>query len=119
MLDYKFRAWHKANKEMVYFDMHKVKNDQYQAGYLASLMAGDYGDVLMMGSGFEDRTGKEIYEGDYLIDPNFPLKRHLIVRIAGGFYYELMGGLEPLHNILSNGLLKDIEVCGNKWEKSL
>ena len=57
MLDYNFRAWHKANKEMVYFDIHKVKNDQYQAGYLASLMAGDYGDVLMLYTGLNVSSG--------------------------------------------------------------
>ena len=66
MRDIKFRVWHKENAEMVYFDNDRVKKDQYQASYLASLLAGDFGDVLQQYTGLKDKYGVEIYEGDTL-----------------------------------------------------
>lgn len=66
MRDVKFRAWHKLNKELVYFDNDKLVNDQYQMQHLACLMRGDYGDVLMQYTGIKDKNGAEIYEGDFV-----------------------------------------------------
>ena len=66
MREIRFRAWHKENKTMVYFDNAKVVKDQYQAHHLVKLMAGHYGDVLMQYTGLQDKNGKDIYESDLL-----------------------------------------------------
>ena len=66
MRDIKFRAWHKDNDSMVYFDNKKASKDMYIAMNLCALMNGDFGDVLMQYTGLKDKNGVEIYEGDIL-----------------------------------------------------
>ncbi len=67
MRDIKFRAFHKENEEMVYFNPEKLLQDQYQAAALCSLMVSDESGHLMQSTGLQDKNGKDIYEGDLLM----------------------------------------------------
>ncbi len=65
MREYKFRAWHESDKEMVYFNNSKWGRDQYQSIHLSILMRGEHEDgTLMQYTGLNDCNDKEIYEGD-------------------------------------------------------
>jgi hypothetical protein len=66
MREIKFRAWHELNKTMVYFNPKTLTDDYIQATFLAKLMNGDFGDVLMQYTGIKDADGVEIYEGDIM-----------------------------------------------------
>jgi len=74
----KFRAWHKQNKEMVYFDHDKLVNDIFVAQHFVCLMRGDYGDVLMQFTGLKDVNGVDIYEGDIIQAGNDRFKSTVI-----------------------------------------
>jgi hypothetical protein len=66
MDEIKYRAWHFANKPIVYFDWDKVAKDQYQMQHLCRLLAGNHQDGIMMkytGYNYKD-TNEEMYTGD-------------------------------------------------------
>lgn len=71
MRSIKFRAFHKENKTMVYFDKKKYVTDQFQGAALLGLIAGDDSGHLMQFTGLLDKEGKEIYEGDILKHDRF------------------------------------------------
>ena len=60
----KFRAWHKENKTMIYFDPNK--QDQYVDRHFYKLMHSDEANIMMQYTGMTDADGKDIYEGDLL-----------------------------------------------------
>jgi len=63
MNEYKFRAWEKLNKEMVFFD--PDKNDEYVSANFYSLVHGrNPRGTLMQSIGLKDDNGTDIYEGD-------------------------------------------------------
>lgn len=59
MREIKFRVWHKPNNEM--FEWEKVKINPF------SIVEDDQ-LVVMQYTGLKDRNGREIYEGDILLD---------------------------------------------------
>ena len=66
---HKFRAWHKDNKIMVYFDPDKI--DQYVSAYFYALIHGeDNSGVVEQCIGWQDKKDVDIYAGDILKHPN-------------------------------------------------
>jgi uncharacterized phage protein (TIGR01671 family) len=64
MREIKFRAWHKYNESMIYFDNDRASKDQFQCSAMVRLMTGkDDTGYLMQYTGLK-ADGVEIYEGD-------------------------------------------------------
>ena len=118
MRDIKFRAWHKENSEMVYFDNDKVKGDQYQAHYLACLLAGDFGDVLQQFTGLQDKNCVDIYEGDYLLIKECRIAEVIFHNEAGCWDLTLRNILSslPIGAISPSSWKFHTEVIGNIYE---
>lgn len=111
----RFRAWHKENKDMVYFKPWDLVSDQYQAGHLVTLMA-KKSEHLMQYTGLKDKNCKEIFEGDvikYNVSLDGKIKDIAVVKY-------LAEGLNPkaMFGIMVNGLheLSGIEIIGNVYE---
>ena len=62
---FKFRAYHKENKEMIYFDNNKAKNDIYIAAHMVELF--ESGEIMQC-TGLKDKNGQLLFEGDILND---------------------------------------------------
>lgn len=117
MSRFKFRAWHKKNKELVYFDNQKLKKDQFQAQYLVSLLNGDYGNVLMQCTGFLDVNGTYIYEGD-IIEDTFINEKYLVYwnKASAMFLISTING--DGGNSLHVADMVQIKVVGNLYEEN-
>ncbi len=131
MREYKFRAWHESDKEMVYFNNSKWGRDQYQSIHLSILMRGEHEDgTLMQYTGLNDCNDKEIYEGDVVKRKGVMGSRSVCVIEAceGGYYareetpymtrnYSLIEKTGKWQDMGASGEDEIIyEVCGNIYE---
>ena len=132
MREYKFKAWHKAEKVMcdvsiINFDkgafLLGVKKGEDEIGdkYFVEAPSGgrfcnfDEFD-LMQYTGLKDKNGKEIYEGDILKGYGSAIKRFVVSFSNGSF--------ELYHNFGKWGLLSrmfeieelPVEIIGNIYE---
>jgi len=104
MREIRFRAFHKENKTIVYFDKKKYITDQFQGAALLGLIAGDDSGYLMQFTGLLDKNGKEIYEGDIVAYfHNCEEKRREVVSWAVQGFNMLL-------------ITSDYEVIGNIYE---
>ena len=122
MREIKFRVWDKVNSRMGYFEKGFSWCDEYESWCLSSvgesIMDVPCGNniIFMQFTGLKDKNGKEIYEGDILIDlmispslnnkivlRNFIEDSYYIIReMREGCHFEVIG------NIYENpGLIKE------------
>ena len=78
MREIKFRAWDKENTIMLFFSFNDNTSD-YPVEFPENNLSEDDKYVLMQYTGFQDKNGKEIYEGDIVT--------HIrqILALAGGY----------------------------------
>lgn len=114
MRDFYFRAWHEANKEMVYFDNAKAKNDIYISGSMMSIFDNDFSTPMMQYIGLKDVNGKYIYEGDTmeLLD----IRKANIIFHGGSFCVDLGYTQVPITEFYYNDVLSKSKVVGNIYE---
>lgn len=123
MIDFKFRAWNKIDKEMVKiiainFDMGKIAYDGEKSWdtYLDSNSMDLKDFVLMQSSGIEDINGVKIYERDIVMYHTPYFKRICQVEFHDGHFMivdEVRSGHEDLWKAINNGY---VEVIGNRYE---
>jgi len=121
----KFRAWDKLAKQFTYPDKgyqgHYVLtlNGQFQ-----NLQNGSGGDeyVVQQWTGFVDRNGKDVYEGDFLgekFDPITFYEGKFIARLRGARLFDLEefweDGQEP--EVIGN-IFENSELLNNELEKN-
>lgn len=121
---YRFRAWHEATKRMlgptcimdIYFrsDRKHPYGVHYETPGYACKVEELYDIILMQSTGFTDRNGVEIFEGDILRDDTgvgevkwLPEHCALMVRAINPHKY---------HHFDSDGQLKNSEVIGNIYQ---
>lgn len=111
MREIKFRAWDTWNQCM-FFMNEDLSNSmsKFFEGY-EHLNDGENEPVLMQYTGLKDKNGKEIYEGDLMIHPEFQGTVKLQVRIVDGCTY--LDAWDCIRTDLTKG-----EIIGNIHENN-
>jgi len=115
-MKFAFRAWHKGNKEMVYFDNAKASKDQYQSSAILRLMAGDTSGFLMQWTGLHDCEGMKVYAGDIVLDHIGPGIVEYSTKYAGFRVNYKNGQCKWFYDYNLKGERESIEVIGNIHE---
>ena len=112
----KFRAWTEEGKAM-YYDVYPFKDDTLLLSYdeiaFDEVPASDF--ILMQSTGFKDKNGKEIFEGDivkFSIDNGFYYGVDEIGSVRyqlGAFHVDVF----PLIDLIGDS---EVEVIGNVYE---
>lgn len=112
----RFRAWLKKDKEMIEVEEIHFYNGEFDfIGDAITWMCKSNDCVLMQSTGFKDKNGKEIFEGDIVkMAKNVysELTYYEVVRYRGGAYR-----LESKRHGCELWLRHtDCEIAGNIWE---
>ena len=120
MRELKFSAWYKPYKQMCNVSMLQFDYDGTICA--AVIIEKPFNDqrlakiddlIIEQDTGLKDKNGKEIYEGDILIDDTGEPIEYWVVKFSeGGFIGECAGVVEPLFE------LTQLEVAGNIHENS-
>lgn len=113
MREIKFRAWDKINKEM--FNV-EVIDFQKREVYKEVVSYRKFNDVeVMQYTGLKDMRGKEIYEGDIVIQNN---KRHRVIFDEENARFCIRDDEFELNVGFTNNNNERMEVVGNIYENS-
>lgn len=111
----RYRAWLKEDKEMIDVDEMHFKNGELDfIGNGITWMYKKSDIVLMQSTGFKDKNGKEIFEGDIIDSTDGFLTGVVEFRVdLGMFISELVeyNNFERLCNVASSR-----KIIGNIWE---
>ena len=123
MREIKFRVWNTLLKKYIPDDLVHISSDgSFLFGFFSYIKVDfyKYRDDIFRGeniaeqfTGLRDINGREIYEGDILIDDTGEPIEYWVVKFSdGGFIGECAGVAEPLFE------LANLEVVGNIHEDS-
>lgn len=123
MREIKFRVWNTLLKKYIPDDLVHISSDgSFLFGFFSYIKVDfyKYRDDIFRGeniaeqfTGLRDINGREIYEGDILIDDTGEPIEYWVVKFSdGGFIGECAGVAEPLFE------LANLEVVGNIHENS-
>ena len=111
----RFRAWLKEDKEMIDVDEMHFKNGELD--FIGNGIAWMYKKsdiVLMQSTGFKDKNGKEIFEGDIVDSEDGILSGVVEFRPDLGMFVSTLikyNNFERLCNVASSR-----KIIGNTWE---
>nr|UVY07306.1 MAG: YopX protein [Bacteriophage sp.] len=119
----KFRAWDKISKKM--FPVGEIDFD-YEFAYLEEengyRCERDFDEIdLMEFTGFKDKNGEEVFEGDIIKDSEGFIAHVVYDKEYAGFGlnyqpFDLVGGLSVTFEELKNEYRNTFEVIGNIYE---
>jgi uncharacterized phage protein (TIGR01671 family) len=126
MRELKFRAWHKANKQILpvcdisFGDDGSALTIIFQTApkekYYRGLVNGENG-ILMQFTGLHDRSDKEIYEGDIVMWNIYPEDKDTITVIDVVEFSRGLFATKARHQILATiEPYRKLEVIGNIYE---
>lgn len=126
MRELKFRAWDKTKQKMYLFDEIRINNEYNLLGFHEKSCS-DYGELdideenydLMQFTGLLDKNGKEIWEGDIVI--NKYLNQNIVNKVifnSASFYIDNNERPRLLGEFISDKDLVcyDLEIIGNIYE---
>lgn len=126
---YKFRAWDKENKEFIYFTLDELTERRLiEINNLSSVLLKFLNANKQQFTGLKDKNGKDVYEGDIVIDINDP-ERKVVIKFEDGAFYPFWDKEVIIDNRqrYENGRevnsyyfedLEDVKIIGNIYENS-